>query len=130
MEFDTERGTGKLYWIKDGEYLEIGRGITPLTATLETENGTTSFPIELERNAELSVSFTMNANSEAQWFKFLFMHQMANKRCRSRKRFVKLSMGLTIDRNSANELADIIRQNGNGMSWQTAWRELCMELAV
>ncbi|MBO5918788.1 MAG: hypothetical protein J6Q14_08500 [Oscillospiraceae bacterium] len=100
----------------------------PLTATLETENGTTSFPIELERNAELSVSFTMDANSEAQWFKFLFMHKMANKRCRSRKRFVKMAMGLYLDRDSANNLANLIRRDG--MNWQQAWRELCMELAI
>lgn len=123
-----EQRTGTLYIIENGEYRVFGERIMPLTATLETENGTTSFPIELERNAELSVSFTMDANSEAQWFKFLFMHKMANKRCRSRKRFVKMAMGLYLDRDSANNLANLIRRDG--MNWQQAWRELCMELAI
>lgn len=123
-----EQRTGTLYIIENGEYRVFGERIMPLTATLETENGTTSFPIELERNAELSVSFTMDANSEAQWFKFLFMHKMANKRCRSRKRFVKMAMGLYLDRDNANNLANLIRRDG--MNWQQAWRELCMELAI
>lgn len=128
MEFNEESRSGKLYLVKDGEYLEIGQGITPLTLTIPTEDGFGSFPIEIERNTELTFSLTLDALSEAKWKMHFRMLRLAEKRCRSRKRFVKMAMGLYLDRDSANNLANLIRRDG--MSWQQAWRELCMKLAV
>lgn len=120
--------TGTLYVIENGEYREIGQGIIPLTTTLETENGTISFPIEIERNSEASFSITMDALTMAKWKMHFLMLRLAEKRCRTRKRFVKMAMGLYLDRDSANNLANLIRRDG--MSWQQAWRELCMEFAI
>lgn len=123
-----EQRTGTLYVMENGEYREIGNGIMPLTTILTTENGTISVPIEIERNAELSVSLAMDSDAEIRWQKFFRMLRLAEKRCRSRKRFVKMAMGLYLDRDSANNLANLIRRDG--MSWQQAWQELCMELAI
>lgn len=123
-----EQRTGTLYVIENGEYREIGQGITPLTLTIPIEDGFGSFPIEIERNTELTFSLTVDALSEAKWKMHFLMLRLAEKRCRSRKRFVKMTMGLYLDRDSANNLANLIRRDG--MSWQQAWRELCMELAI
>lgn len=128
MEFNEESRSGKLYLVKDGEYLEIGQGITPLTLTIPTEDDIGSLPIKIERNSELTFSLTMDVLSAAKWKMHFLMLQLAEKRCRSRKRFVKMAMGLYQDRDSANNLANLIRRDG--MSWQQAWRELCMKLAV
>ncbi len=119
-----ERGIEKAYLVVNGEFLEIGPGITPLTTTITTENGTISVPIEIERNAELSVSLAMDSDAAIRWHEFFRMLRLAEKRCRSRKRFVKLMMGQNFDRDSANNLANLARRNG--MSWQRAWRDFCM----
>ena len=124
MGLKEERGTGTLYVMENGEYREIGNGIMPLTTILTTENGTISVPIEIERNAELSVSLAMDSDAAIRWQKFFRMLRLAEKRCRSRKRFVKLVMGQNFDRDSANNLANLARRNG--MSWQRAWRDFCM----
>ena len=123
-----EQITGTLYVIKSGEYREIGQGITPLTLTIPTEDDIGSFPIKIERNTELTFSLTVDALSAAKWKMHFLMLRLAEKRCRSRKRFVKMAMGLYLDRDSANNLANLIRRDG--MSWQQAWQELCMEFAI
>lgn len=128
MEYNEESRSGKLYLVKDGEYLEIGQGIIPLTLTIPTDEDIGSLPIKIERNTELTFSLTLDALSAAKWKMHFLMLRLAEKRCRSRKRFVKMAMGLYLDRDSANNLANLIRRDG--MSWQQAWRELCMELAI
>lgn len=128
MEFNEESRSGKLYWVKDGEYLESVHGITPLTLTIPAEDDIGSLPVKIERNSELTFSLTMDVLSAAKWKMHFLMLRLAEKRCRSRKRFVKLAMGIYFGRDTANTLADLIRRDG--MSWQQAWRELCMELAV
>lgn len=128
MEYNEESRSGKLYLVKDGEYLEIGQGIIPLTLTIPTDEDIGSLPIKIERNTELTFSLTLDALSAAKWKMHFLMLRLAEKRCRSRKRFVKMAMGLYLDRDSANNLANLIRRDG--MSWQQAWRELCMKLAV
>lgn len=128
MEFVMERGIEKAYLVVNGEYLEIGPGITPLTTTITTEYGTISVPIEIERKARIPVSFVMDSSSAARWNKYLLMFRLADKPCHSRKRYVKLVMGQNFDRDSANNLADLARKNG--MSWQRAWLEYCMSWVI
>lgn len=122
MEFERERGIGKLYWIKDGEYREIGQISDMSLETIAEPIGEDAkeFPIFFPKDAECSI--TVDVTSA--WPEVITAK--LNLKCKTRKKFKKLLMSIGYSRNEA-ELYPYFAVPAYG-SYRKAWKAAVMSM--
>ena len=122
MEFNTERDAGKLYWVKDGEYREIGKisDMSLETIAEPTDEDAKEFPIFFPKDAEFSITVDVTSVwPEA-------VTEKLKLKCNSRKKFKKLLMSVGYSRNEA-ELYPFFAVPAYG-SYRKAWKAMVLSM--